>query len=149
MIKVALVNSEGEVVTIVSPSMDDMYIDGSSYADLVAVHIPHRTNTNDALNKWYRKDGAWVKTKPARPSDLHYWENEAWHINTEQLLVALRQSRDAKLSWSDHTQLADAPITDAKKAEWSTYRQALRQLPETYASVISLDDIIWPTKPEV
>jgi hypothetical protein len=43
--------------------------------------------------------------------------------------------------------MPDAQLTDAKKAEWTTYRQALRDIPETYSGETSLDDIIWPTEP--
>ena len=52
------------------------------------------------------------------------------------------------ISGSDWTQFPDSPLTTAKKAEWATYRQSLRDIPETYADVTSLDDIIWPIKPE-
>ncbi|WP_422387668.1 phage tail assembly chaperone [Gemmobacter caeni] len=33
------------------------------------------------------------------------------------------------LSDSDWTQLADAPLTPAKQAQWATYRQELRDIP--------------------
>jgi hypothetical protein len=62
--------------------------------------------------------------------------------------VSIRQYRNALLAQSDWTQMPDAQLTDAKKAEWITYRQALRDIPETYSDATSLDDIIWPTKPE-
>jgi hypothetical protein len=61
--------------------------------------------------------------------------------------VSIRQYRNALLAQSDWTQMPDAQLTDAKKAEWITYRQALRDIPETYSDATSLDDIIWPTKP--
>ena len=60
----------------------------------------------------------------------------------------VRFKRNAKLTRSDWTQFFDSPLTDSKKAEWAFYRQALRDIPETYADVTSLDDIIWPIKPE-
>lgn len=41
----------------------------------------------------------------------------------------LRQYRNISLLESDWTQTLDAPLTDSKKAEWSTYRQQLRDLP--------------------
>ena len=147
MIKVALVNSEGEVVTIVSPSMDDMYLDGGVYADLTAIHIPVDTNTTEALAKWYRKNNEWVKTKATQPSNLHYWKDEEWHLDSDKLWLSVRQIRDAKLSWCDYTQLLDAPITNAKKAEWAVYRESLRAVPTNNASATSIENITWPTKP--
>ena len=60
----------------------------------------------------------------------------------------IRVRRNERLIKSDWTQSPDSPLTDAKKAEWTTYRQALRDIPETYSDATSLDDIIWPTKPE-
>ena len=59
-----------------------------------------------------------------------------------------RRLRAELLSESDRTQLADAPLTGAKKVEWTTYRQALRDMPITNASATSYEDIVWPTKPE-
>jgi len=69
-------------------------------------------------------------------------------------IEALRRLRDKKLLASDWTQGADAPITDAVKAEWATYRQALRDLPASYPDCLNSlgsaekdTDITWPTKP--
>jgi hypothetical protein len=41
----------------------------------------------------------------------------------------LRRLRNALLSECDWTQFADSPLTAEQKAEWATYRQALRDLP--------------------
>lgn len=43
----------------------------------------------------------------------------------------LRIRRDGLLFGCDWTQLPDAPLTAAQKAAWRSYRQALRDLPET------------------
>ncbi len=58
-----------------------------------------------------------------------------------------KKRRNELLSQSDWTQFADSPLSDTKKAEWATYRQALRDLPQQYPDAITNDDIIWPTKP--
>tara|TARA_R110000823_G_scaffold54749_1_gene134196 strand:+ start:1303 stop:1692 length:390 start_codon:yes stop_codon:yes gene_type:complete len=62
-------------------------------------------------------------------------------------LGKLKRERNAYLLESDWTQFPDSPLSDAKKVEWTTYRQALRDIPETYSDATSLNDIIWPTKP--
>tara|TARA_B110000977_G_scaffold43058_1_gene58260 strand:+ start:3303 stop:3566 length:264 start_codon:yes stop_codon:yes gene_type:complete len=59
----------------------------------------------------------------------------------------LRRLRSELLNDSDRTQLADAPLTDTKKAEWATYRQALRDMPIDNSSATVYEDIVWPTKP--
>ena len=60
----------------------------------------------------------------------------------------MRQKRRLELISCDWTQGADSPLTDSKKAEWRTYRQALRDLPSTLSSPITdRDSISWPTKP--
>ena len=62
--------------------------------------------------------------------------------------LTIAQHRNGLLYESDWSQLPDSPLSDNKKAEWATYRQALRDIPENYPEAISIDDIIWPTKPE-
>jgi len=61
--------------------------------------------------------------------------------------IPIKKKRDFLLLNSDWTQLGDNELTDAKKAEWRTYRQALRDLPQTYSSATQKSDIVWPTKP--
>jgi hypothetical protein len=54
-----------------------------------------------------------------------------------------RSQRDALLSASDWTQVADAPV-DA--TAWATYRQALRDI-TTHANWPHLSESDWPVKP--
>lgn len=58
--------------------------------------------------------------------------------------VAIRSQRDAKLSQSDWTVLTDVPLTSAKKTNWKTYRQELRDLPQNQTDT---DNITWPSDP--
>ena len=48
------------------------------------------------------------------------------------------QKRNNKLLASDWTQLSDSPLSDSKKAEWATYRQALRDIPNTFKKPLKL-----------
>jgi len=59
----------------------------------------------------------------------------------------LRLHRNKRLTMSDWTVGADSPLSESKKAEWQTYRQALRDLPSTNTAT-EIDNIVWPTKPE-
>ena len=56
-----------------------------------------------------------------------------------------RSERDALLSQSDWTVMPDSPLSDSKKTEWKTYRQALRDVP---AQSGFPNNITWPTEPE-
>jgi len=56
-----------------------------------------------------------------------------------------KQIRNRKLLASDWTQGADSPLSDSKKAEWQTYRQALRDL--DYHSVLEGESVTWPSQP--
>jgi len=56
----------------------------------------------------------------------------------------LRVVRDNLMAMSDYTQLTDTSLSDAKVAEWVTYRQALRDLPSGYTPVASPT---YPTAP--
>ena len=58
----------------------------------------------------------------------------------DQKLKQVRLWRDAKLAATDWTQVAEAPV-DA--SAWATYRQALRDLPDT----IDLDNPVLPDPP--
>ena len=62
-------------------------------------------------------------------------------------LSYLRDMRDDLLQESDWTQMPDSPLSDAKKTEWASYRQALRDLPSSYTNSDTIADIVWPTQP--
>lgn len=55
----------------------------------------------------------------------------------------VRAMRDQKLQESDWTQLPDVPLTSEQRAEWVTYRQALRDVTDQ-ADPFS---ITWPIAP--
>ena len=59
--------------------------------------------------------------------------------------VNARAERDTLLSGSDWTQVPDVVLSDSQKAEWKTYRQALRDVPEQGGFP---DSVIWPTSPD-
>lgn len=56
----------------------------------------------------------------------------------------IRRMRGALLTASDWTQLPDADLDAQKKAEWTVYRQFLRDIPESFANP---NEVIWPLKP--
>lgn len=64
----------------------------------------------------------------------------------------MRKLRNIFLRASDWTQMADSPLTAEKKAEWATYRQALRDLPNNSTPTIdengNLIGVVLPTQPQ-
>ncbi|MGM6736604.1 tail fiber assembly protein [Vibrio parahaemolyticus] len=63
-------------------------------------------------------------------------KTETWRLT--------RIQRDKLITETDWTQIPDAQISDEKKAEFLAYRQALRDIPQTYSNP---DDVVWPDKP--
>lgn len=61
----------------------------------------------------------------------------------DALREIIRRQRNDLLAASDWTQSPDSPLSDAKKQEWATYRQQLRDLPAT----ADPRNPTWPTKP--
>ena len=78
---------------------------------------------------------------------------EITRLDSIEKFTLLRRQRDILLNESDWTRLDDNGLSSDKKAEWATYRQALRDLPSTadpkLDEVYELDQstVTWPTKP--
>ena len=70
-------------------------------------------------------------------SEIQELINQKW--------INIRSQRAIYLQECDWTQLADVPLSDEKKLEWSTYRQALRDI----TNYESPDMVIWPEKPSM
>jgi hypothetical protein len=85
-----------------------------------------------------------VLTKTEKEAIAAEWNDYETNTKPAVALNDLRLVRDAKLAQSDWTQGADSPLTDSKKTEWATYRQALRDITD---DATSLDDVTWPEKP--
>jgi len=62
----------------------------------------------------------------------------------EERLAYLRHIRDILIGLTDWTQFSDSPLTSEQRAAWAAYRQALRDLPQTYSGD---GPIPWPTAP--
>jgi len=72
--------------------------------------------------------------------DAQFVEPVEW--SQEWKWQELRNNRDLLLLKCDWTQVPDAPVNTA---EWATYRQVLRDLPDNTADPASPS---WPIKPE-
>lgn len=68
-------------------------------------------------------------------------------ISEQSTQEEIRRIRNIRLKNTDWTLAADSPLSESKKAEWISYRQALRDLPAQYNSNDSFDDVVFPTQP--
>lgn len=59
----------------------------------------------------------------------------------------LRGVRNSLLASTDWTQGADSPFDSSKKNEWQTYRNNLRNLPESVKAPIWFEESDWPLAP--
>jgi len=62
----------------------------------------------------------------------------------EDLWFQLRSARNGELSTTDWIIMPDSPLSEEKKQEWITYRQALRDLPQTTTDP---RNFVWPISP--
>lgn len=72
------------------------------------------------------------------------YNTQAWvDIRTDDIKWSeIRAVRNELLAASDWTQLPDSPLSSDVKAQWSTYRVALRDI-----TTQPIDNITWPTPP--
>ena len=66
----------------------------------------------------------------------------------EKAISEMKSQRVEMLFESDWTQGADSPLSEEKKLEWATYRQALRDITITHPNIIDIQDVVWPQEPQ-
>jgi len=92
----------------------------------------------------------YVEGNPPPNLDNYKWTGSEWEEQErpkEYALQSIRIRRRFLLLDSDWTQGADSPLSDTKKAEWATYRQALRDLTASYTESDLASSVVWPTEP--
>ncbi len=57
---------------------------------------------------------------------------------------AVRLDRNRLISSCDWTQFSDSPLSEEEKSSWASYRQALRDITDDFATP---DEITWPESP--
>jgi hypothetical protein len=115
-------------------------------AELLAFNVVPVTPTQQPnvdytknLSRWATKNGlSWIEVwtvTDATPEEIADRLSEQWQF--------VREQRDSRLQSCDWTQLPDVPLTQEQKAEWVSYRQALRDVtnqPNPF-------NIVWPVAP--
>lgn len=76
-------------------------------------------------------------------TELEYCPRE-YHPTKEEKWADIWSRRNALLTACDWTQVADAPLTEEQKTAWRNYRQALRDIPQAFATP---EDVVWPDSP--
>ena len=113
--------STGTIINTLAIMSDD-FTHGEGEASIEGFYPP---------NIYHIVDGAPVETVPEAP-----------------MIERIRSHRTVYLKNSDWTQGDDSPLTSEKKTEWATYRQALRDLPDTQNGATNFDSVVWPVPPE-
>ena len=100
---------------------------------------PNVDYTKD-LSRWAAKNGSsWVEVWTVTDATA---EEIADRLNAQWSSV--RDERDRKLYACDWTQLPDVPLTEQQKADWVSYRQAMRDVTNQQDPF----NIVWPTPPQ-
>ena len=145
----------GEILTIFTVGGDFYDVpENTLIQDTYLVkYVPTEHQNNADFGKlfwWNHVTESWAE-RTARPAGGCYdWNTNSlsWDFNIQHLQRFVRNQRTGLIQQSDWTQTVDAPLTAEKKAEWATYRQALRDLPANIPDTArSLSDIVWPTEP--
>lgn len=97
------------------------------------------TVTEDDYNSliWYPEN---TLAKPTE-AELRVFDAE---VSLELRWDVVRNKRNKLLTLCDWTQLADSQLATEKKAEWTAYRQALRNIPQ---QGVEPEQVVWPTSP--
>jgi len=122
----------------------DVVLNGAS----ATVTAPYGLSVRDGVEQI---DGQWFTKFVAGPVFADNDEQTAAEQETEyragvdaKVAAGVRQDRDKRLAACDWTVLTDSPLTTAKKTEWKTYRQALRDISSAEGFPHTMT---WPTEP--
>jgi len=118
------------------------------------IHYPGLTTNPRMLQKTLSRDSnlAYIEGHVA-PNKYQVNVSVDPHVIEEKPPVTIfvpgwiRDKRHNKLKATDWAVGSDSPLSDSKKAEWQAYRQALRDMPNTYSSETNIDNVVWPTEP--
>jgi hypothetical protein len=97
-----------------------------------------------SINGYVENTHCWRVNVSADPHVVESQEDPFVQFN---IMDWIRGRRNILLKNCDWTVGDDSPLNDTKKAEWQTYRQALRDVPANNSSASTRDDVVWPTQP--
>jgi hypothetical protein len=123
----------------VSNVFESVFVYGQKVPDThVLIDLPEEFNdAPETVNFTKEQNGTYTFTL----------NNQAIKARNRMLLQDMITERNKQLTASDWTQIPDSPITDEQKQMWQTYRQALRDFPNTYTGSPNEWQTLFPTKP--
>jgi hypothetical protein len=71
-------------------------------------------------------------------------DEEKKAVITATRFTELRKERNRRLAETDWVVLPDVQMDEVTKNQWLSYRQALRDLPNTISNI---DNVVWPQSP--
>jgi hypothetical protein len=118
----------------------DAVLEGPSATGGDHYQFSQRDGVEQIDGKWYTK---YILGPVFTDGETTAAEQEAAYktMKDAEQAKSIRDERNTKLSESDWTQVADAPVD---KATWATYRQALRDVTKQTGFPWTID---WPTQP--
>lgn len=132
-------------------AIDSFVLDFEMPVEAGYIFVEVDNSLDGDLDRYRYIDGYFVDIGE-RPSRHHQYDGDKWvdpRPDTEknaEALEELRQLRNAKLRETDWTQLPDAALTEQERIDWSLFRQKLRDLPQKYANITSINLVTFPTK---
>lgn len=112
-----------------------------------AILAEREASAQAAQNAVRDADIAWEQARRAASAALvGALAAEIAAADFEVAMATIRTARDALLAKCDWTQVSDAPLSAAEKTAWKTYRQALRDYPETVVDPAAPPP--WPGSPD-
>lgn len=126
--------------TLTPELMEELGVDPIFEGQQPTPTTPYQYAMRDGVEQL--SDGKWYRRYVLGPTFANP-EDEAAYIaakDAEQWSM-IRADRNKRLADCDWTQLADASVDNLS---WATYRQALRDLPQTQTNPFA---IVWPASP--
>ena len=99
MKKFLFVGGDGSPLYTASPQVDETYISGALYGEMLCVEVPIEEDDNFLLGRCYVKDGV-LKTRPDAPSAYHTWslDSETWLPNLDAAKATKKAEIETELS---------------------------------------------------
>ena len=133
------------------------FLVGSSYAGILPVG-ENGDNFNISMNEGFSSLKGMIKEKYMKQENVQNYVSEIEEdeslteeekvvidqLDTEDQWTVIRGERFSRLTGTDWTQLADAPLTSQEVADYSAYRQELRDIPQNQSDPFN---ITWPVAP--
>lgn len=123
--------------------MEIVYTSENNPTMHVSARLPHEGETLESVVQTYAPVRRWEELK-LNTQTVEIGTQGSITVTGPTAFSIAYGNRNAVLASSDWTQLADAPLTAEEKADWATYRQALRDMPSQPGFP---NNIVWPAAP--